>query len=385
LEPLVRLFFYLKHFPPQADRFHEGTSKAVHGLAAALVEQGIDVTILCEGPTPASLRSAAGYRIECFLAPHTSPAFGLSPGLRAYIDQQLQPTDLVILNGVFHRSLYALSRRLRQQGMRYLVAPHDVYHRAMFQKNPIVKWLYWWLCEQPLLQAAQAVQTLDPRHQTRLRELGITTPIFALPNGFLYQELDPAMLAATTQGTFQLAAPRLMFYGRLDAHHKGLDLLIQGFMQAALPDCSLTLQGPDEGDRAQLVQMARSAGNAINFLPPNFELAAEAVLSAYDVICLPSRFEGFGLVALEAMLAGRVLLVAETAGIAPYVAACGCGVLIPATVAGVERGIQQLLQCREQWAAMGARGRDYALAHLTWTTVAQQALPRYHQLAVILT
>lgn len=377
LEPIVRLFFYLKHFPPQADRFHEGMSKAVHGLAVALVAQGAEVTILCEGPTPASLRSVAGYRIECFPAPNCDPSFRLSAALQQYVRSELGPADLVVLNGIFHQSVYRLSCLLKQCQVPYVMAPHDPYHPTIFQKRAMLKQLYWWLCEKPALHSAQAVQMLDDRHGEWLTQRGVDVPRFALPNGFAPENA----VVARSIYEFDLAHPRLVFLGRIDAHNKGLDLLIQGFAQVAdAATVSLTLQGPDWGDRAKLAALARqlpSVLDRIKFLDPDYNRSASALLTQYDVFCLSSRFEGFSLAALEAMLAGRVLLVSETAGIAPYVAACGCGVLIPATVAGVERGIQQLLQCREQWAVMGARGRDYALANLTWKTVAQQALAQY--------
>jgi glycosyltransferase involved in cell wall biosynthesis len=372
----MKLHLYLKHFPPHQDHFHEGTSKAVHGLAVGLAAQGVAVVILCEGPQAASCDAPAGYRVECFPAPHTSPSFRLSPQLCNYVREQLGPDDLVILNGSFHSSLSALGKLLQQQNVGYIVAPHDVYSPAMFEKKPYLKWPYWFLCEKPLLQAAQAVQVLDVRNITRLRELGITTHSFALPNGFLPIAQTAPNPAPSRK--FQLDAPRFMFYGRLDAYHKGLDLLIQGFAAAAPASATLTIQGPDGGDRAALEQLAQKlAPDRIHFLAPNFEAPAEVVLANYDVICMPSRFEGFGLSALEAMLAGRVLLISETAGIAPYITASGCGILIPPTVAGVQSGIAALLNCQRQWEAMGSGGREYSHSHLTWTMVAQQAIAQY--------
>ena len=39
----------------------------------------------------------------------------------------------------------------------------------------------------------------------------------------------------------------------------------------------------------------------------------------HDLFVLPSRFEGFGLSALEAMLAARPVLVSDVAGLAPHI------------------------------------------------------------------
>jgi glycosyltransferase involved in cell wall biosynthesis len=80
---------------------------------------------------------------------------------------------------------------------------------------------------------------------------------------------------------------------------------------------------------------------------------------------------------LEGMLAGRVLLVTENAGIAQHVRASGCGVVVKPTVAGIRVGLNRLLACREDWPAMGLRGRQRAIEQLPWPQIAAQARPHY--------
>jgi glycosyltransferase involved in cell wall biosynthesis len=377
----MKLHFYLKHFPPHQQDFHEGTTKAVHGLATGLVEQGVEVVVLCEGPMPGSFQSAAGYRIECFPAPHSSPSFRLSPEFQHYVRTQLGPEDLVVLNGIFHQSVYRLSRLLKKVHVPYVMAPHDPYHPAIFQKRAMLKQIYWWLCEKPALQSAQAVQMLDGRHGQWLSERGVHVPQFAVPNGFAPEN---ATVARSTYD-FNLEHPRFVFLGRMDTHNKGLDLLIQGFIKVSAPTASLTIQGPDWGDRANLEALVRQllgTSDRIKFLNPDYTAAASVLLTKYDVFCLASRFEGFSLAALEAMLAGRVLMISEVAGLAPHVAASGCGIVVAPTVKGIQSGIQQLLERRDQWSAMGLRGRDYALKRLDWSVIAQESLEQYRSIAL---
>jgi glycosyltransferase involved in cell wall biosynthesis len=104
------------------------------------------------------------------------------------------------------------------------------------------------------------------------------------------------------------------------------------------------------------------------------------LLENYDIFCLTSRFEGFGLSALEAMVAGRVLLVSAESGIAPYVQASGCGVTIAPTRNGIHQGFATLLERRAQWPEMGLRGRCYALKYLQWEPIAESALVQYRSL-----
>lgn len=374
----MKLFLYLKHFPLGQTQFHEGTSKAVHGLATGLARCGASVVILAEGPNSGEFQSPAGYQVICFDAPHTSPSFQLAPGLVHYVQNQVSSQDVVILNGIFHRSVYGLSKLLRSLGITYVSAPHDVYHPAMFQKNSVLKWPYWSMCEKSMLEHAAAIQLLDLRHADRLTALGVKTPCFALPNGLEPRDYpDPNITPP-----FHPEAPRAIFFGRMDAHHKGLDLLIAAFSSSPIAQTgSLTLQGPDAGDLSSLQALAQVLPDVnVNFLPPNYDQSPVQLLENYDIFCLTSRFEGFGLSALEAMVAGRVLLVSAESGIAPHVQASGCGVTIAPTLNGIRQGFATLLERRAQWPEMGLRGRYYALKYLQWEPIAESALVQYRNL-----
>jgi glycosyltransferase involved in cell wall biosynthesis len=370
----MQLYFYVRHFPAQGDRLHNGVVKAVHGLASGLVAAGATVTILSESAIEdSSVLTAAGYSIVCFGNPIQSrPSFRISPGLAAYISN-LPPDSLVILNGIFHASVYALSRLCRQHQVPYIVAPHDVYSPPMFRKSPHLKWVYWWLLERRLLQQAIAVQILDIRQEKRLQQLGIRTPILEVPNGIS----DDSDLVPSGHPPEVL---KLFFFGRMDIYHKGLDLLLNAVQAFSVQTpLTLTIQGPDEGDRPRLEQLAQSMPQ-VKLLHPEFERSPVALMADYDIFCLPSRFEGFGLAALEAMVAARVLLVSEEAGIAPHVAASGCGVVVPPSVAGIQNGLRSLLERRQEWQRMGMQGRQHALERLEWRAIGARTLEEYGRL-----
>jgi glycosyltransferase involved in cell wall biosynthesis len=372
----MKIYLYLKHFPPHDHSLNDGTSKAVHGLAAGLTACGADVTVLCEGTQKDNVCQAEmGYQIASFASESTKPSFKISSSLQQYISLNSQQS-LFILNGIFHRSVYILSRFLKRHSLPYVVAPHDPYHPTIFYKNAYLKWIYWYLLERPMLNQACAVQLLDKRHAEWLHRLNIKTSIIEVPNGFSLADVHPESTLSWNED----GVPKFLFLGRLDAYNKGLDILLNAFAQLTeVPEWKLTIQGPDWGDRETLKQQAGQLGlsEQITFLEPDYNLSPSAIIAPYDVFCIVSRFEGFSLSAMEAMLAGRVLVVSDIAGIAPYVQASDCGVVVKPEPQAIKSGILSLLARRSQWKEMGLRGRQYILENLHWQKIAARAIEEY--------
>lgn len=378
----MRVLLYLKHFPPAGRPLRVGTSKAVHGLASGLTAHGAVVTVLCEGEADSVELSDAGFEILCFRNDAAYRSFRLAPGLRSYISRFEGRADVVaILNGVFHPSVYALSGLLREHAIAFVVAPHGPYHPWLFTKSAYLKWPYWFLLERPMLRRAQAIQLLDRRHAVWSRRMGVDRPVIETPNGFSPDDVVPEeKLAWRTTGP-----ARLLYWGRLAVHTKGLDILLAAFSRYATEQAArLVIQGPDwagERDAVDALIAKSAAADCIEVRPPVFDVPASTVMLEHDVVCMPSRYEGFGLTILEAMLAGRVVLVARSSGIAPHVAASGCGeVMATADANAAYVGLRRLLARRGAWREMGLRGRDYALRHLRWDAIAGSALRQYRRL-----
>ena len=121
------------------------------------------------------------------------------------------------------------------------------------------------------------------------------------------------------------------FVGRLTAQ-KNIQLLIRAM--ALRPDVTCLIVG--EGElRSELETLARTLDcSNVRFLGARSDAAG--LMPLFDLLCLPSRWEGLGLVLLEAMLQD-VPIVASRAGAIPEVLDQGrCGVLIdPASVSSL--------------------------------------------------
>lgn len=377
----MRIAVYLKHFPLDWRTLGEGTSNAVRGFATGLVKAGAAVTVVCEGSTPGYRTAEGGYGVRRFTGGGEGSSFSVSPDLRDWLCGPNRP-DLVLLNGMFLPAVYILSRDLRRAGIPYIAIPHDPYNAFMFRKNPVRKAVYWRLFERPMLNDSLAVQVLDSRHALWLRRRGVATPALCVPCG---HDTDSDSAPETERRTPPDRPVSFYFLGRMDTYNKGLDLLIQGFAEAmADKPARLVLQGPDWGDLKDLRVTAERHGGttSITFLPPEFERPATDMVGEHDVVCVPSRYEGFSLQALEGMLAGRVILSSDICGISPFVEQADCGVVVPSTTEGVAAGLRTLWSRRAEWPEMGRRGQALARETLRWDDIARQALTHYQALVV---
>jgi glycosyltransferase involved in cell wall biosynthesis len=208
-----------------------------------------------------------------------------------------------------------------------------------------------------------------------------------VPNGFDPDEVDNFSPQLSHQQTNHSKTPRFLYLGRLDMHHKGLDLLI-GALAAGIrerklpPTIGVDFVGADWGDQSRLKGIASQLGIAQNvtFVGHIPDRSPLAIIASYDVLVLPSRFDGFGLVALEAMIASRPILISEEAGISSYVKHAECGYLVKPNVDSIREGLIRAVRTRDQWMRLGLRGRQFAYEHLTWDKSAQQASREYEKL-----
>lgn len=374
----MKIYLYRSQFPPYGDKINSGLSKAIDGLASGLVKCGAEVTILCEASADneSCYQTPSGYFIRCFAnSIQHRPSFRASAGLKQYVRQNLDSNSLVILNGILHANVYAMSRLLKKHKIPYILAPHDVYHPNMFKKNSHLKWIYWYFLEKSLLENALAIQLLETNQSKWLNKLLVKKKYIEVPNGTYGEDIRSE---SVLQWNINKRA-KVFYFGRIDSHHKGLDILLDAFAKVSQTyDIQLAIQGPDRGDRKKLEKQADELDlKNVSFIKPEYDKSASLVIADSDIFVLPSRFEGFGIAALEAMLAGRVLLVSQEAGIAPHVEKSGCGVVVAPEVSGIQSGLLELLQRRSEWKEMGLRGRNYALEHLNWEKIASKALEEY--------
>jgi glycogen synthase len=130
--------------------------------------------------------------------------------------------------------------------------------------------------------------------------------------------------------------PTFAYVGRLDADQKGIDVLLRAVSGRAPREHNLVIAG--EGSAAlgrALGALAAEARDRVAFLHRRVEAhEVREIFSAVDFAIIPSRYEPFGIIQLEAMAMGAVPLASATGGLKEVIVdvehAGGFGRLVPA-------------------------------------------------------
>jgi glycosyltransferase involved in cell wall biosynthesis len=152
-------------------------------------------------------------------------------------------------------------------------------------------------------------------------------------------------------------APRLLAVGRL-IPIKGFDLLLSAFAAARREVPALTLELAGTGSEVDALRAA--AGDGVTFLG-----RVDPVAPVYErnaIVVVPSRGEGFGMVALEAAERGRAAIVTGVGGLPEIVADGETGFVVPPEDAGaLARAIVALATDPACVRSLGAAARQRAL------------------------
>jgi glycosyltransferase involved in cell wall biosynthesis len=157
------------------------------------------------------------------------------------------------------------------------------------------------------------------------------------------------------------AAPRLVAVGRL-IQIKGFDILLRAFTLARREVPELTLELAGAGALAQALQTAAPEG--VTMLGHVADVGACYERNA--IVVVPSRGEGFGMVALEAAERGRAAIVTGVGGLPEIVADGETGFVVPPEDEhALARAIVELARDPARIALMGAAARRRALTQFT--------------------
>lgn len=242
---------------------------------------------------------------------------------------------------------------------------HHILGRHALRKYPIVG-LVPHIFERVCFSRARNAVAVSPGIQRALqRYLSPSCRTWCLPSGVerALFDMDPQ------DGGY------LLFLGRMDVYMKGLDLLLESFAGIRQKyEIPLKIAGRGtERSRRRLRRQAAAwnLGGDVEFLGAVDEARKRDLLAGATVVCLPSRFEGWGLTAVEAAAAGKAVVGTDIPGLRDAVIHEVTGLLTPPeNPQAFTEAVVRLLDDPVLRADLGRQGRERA-KRFQWDRVAE--------------
>jgi glycosyltransferase involved in cell wall biosynthesis len=184
-------------------------------------------------------------------------------------------------------------------------------------------------------------------------------------------DLDPGAEPRPAAGPIVGAVGRLAF-------QKGFDVLLRAMRDVEA--ATLVVVGDGE-DREQLQALASGLGVADRTIWAGWSDDVRAHVRSFDVFVLPSRFEGFPLAVLEALLAEKPVVATDVGSVGEAVITGETGLLVPSDDPGaLAVAIRRLLADDQFRRRLGAHGRELVLSRFTAAHMARAFSDLYREL-----
>jgi len=204
-----------------------------------------------------------------------------------------------------------------------------------------------------------------------------------IPNGIRAAEWATTV-ARKRAARRRYGRPLIGYAGRLEPE-KGVQTLIEAMpaIRRSFPEARAVIigTGTAESELRHGVKRRRLS-DAVTFAGYISDDDLRAVMAASDVAVVPSLYEPFGFVALEAMALGTPLVAARTGGLAAIVADGETGLLFPpGDRAGLADAVVAVLQHPRAARTRAAAGRSEVEERYAWPVIATAALDVYRDAA----
>jgi len=249
--------------------------------------------------------------------------------------------------------------------------------------TPMQRQIHYW--EWRLAYEAWRVFVCSEAMREEVREAFSLPPdkTFVLPNGIDVEEFDACAPEPGERARYALPWEKIVLFAGRHVHDKGVDVLLEAarIILSRRSDVKFVVAG-DGPLRMPLMERARHYGiwDKVYFTG---RLSDEELFRAYklaDVVAIPSRYEPFGIVTLEAMAAAKPVVASRVGGLREIVVDGETGILVPpddpyALAAAIER----LLDNPELAAEMGRRGRQRVEELYRWDKIVNHLLAAYER------
>ena len=283
--------------------------------------------------------------------------------------------DIVVFHEAYRKEYLIISKELKSMNIPYVIIPHGELNEEAQQKKHLKKVIANLILFNKFINGAVAIQCLSQRESDSTK---FGKQKFIGTNGINIPEKK--------KEKFSTDGLRFVYIGRLDAYHKGLDLMIDAIKSIVdllrENKCSFYLYGPDLNGRYQHIMDLISEAGVGDIVHLHHEVNGvekENILLNADVFIQTSRFEGMPMGILEAMSYGLPCLLTEGTTLNRFVEKNDAGWSAMVDSSSISETLKNVVDERDKLIIKSMRGRKAVEKNFSWDIISKQTVQEYSQ------
>jgi len=299
----------------------------------------------------------SGIRHRTFTPPTIK--YAKSKKLALFLKDNPDQIDIFHLHGVFTEYNYHYSKVLRKQTLPYVLTTHGNLCPYILRRRRLLKLLYIHLFEKFVIQKADGIIAVSKPEVEDIKYVGYEGRLIIIPNP-VPDHHPHKNLRYSLPKDQQIT---ILYLGRYDIEHKGLLFLLKTFQKINSQNKHVKLvlhgHGPDEEKLKQILQINQIEN--VEILPPVYGSEKEKIIKNCTIYFQPSKWEVFGISIVEAMMAGKPVVITTGCYLAPLLQYHSLGLIVPFDVDKASQAILKYIDEPLKLIEEGRKCRDFAI------------------------
>lgn len=284
--------------------------------------------------------------------------------------------DIVVFQGVYFVQYCQIAKWLKKNNIPYIIVPRCSMTTAAIKSHALKKKTANILFFNKFIKNAAKIQFLTQNEYNESKNNFIFKDHFILGNGI---ELPAQKYKVKNRNSF-----KIVFIGRYNVYHKGLDVLLDAVNNNkdwfVKNRASLLLYGSDSDNGLAYLEkriVDDGLGNIVQICGPVFDDEKEKALLDSDVFIHTSRLEGQPTSVIEAISYGVPVIVTPGTNVADIVENEKLGYTTKLNPEAVFKCIQDSFADKDNFSEISKREKIYAGKNFVWDKIIEESIKEY--------
>lgn len=294
----------------------------------------------------------------------------------ADLPEPFSKPDLVVFHSCYIPEYLGIVKELKKNNVPYIIVPHGCFTEGAQRKKHLKKKIGNLLFFNKYIYGAKSVQCLS---ESEFNATKLVENKFIATNGI--------NLSDKKKTSFSKEGVKLLYIGRLDPFHKGLDLMLEAVKSCLdflkIHNANISIYGPDiDGDYEKVKTLIYEKG-VEDIVTLNGALYGEEkteVLLDADVFIQTSRFEGMPMGILEALEYGLPCLATYETTLGKMIEEYNAGWACSASADDISKALKKAVEEKELYMQKSESAVSLVKENFTWDKISENTLEKYREI-----